>query len=102
MPEKSGIDAVPWLGSWAKATDEKSVAATVVRSGYSVAWSGWAGDVAVAPHKMSITLPVATKADGSPITGPVVAELMALHFGRIDVALAVDADDVEVVELAKV
>ena len=30
------------------------------------------GDVAVAPHKMSITLPVATKADGSPITGPVV------------------------------
>jgi hypothetical protein len=48
----------------------------LMRSGYSVAWSGWAGDVAVAPHKMSITLPVATKADGTPITGPVVAELI--------------------------
>ena len=31
----------------------------LMRSGYSVAWNGWAGDVAVGPHKMSITLPVA-------------------------------------------
>jgi hypothetical protein len=47
-----------------------------MRSGYSVAWIGWAGDVAVGPHKMSITLPVARKADGTPISGDVVAELI--------------------------
>src|SRR5215831_17514884 len=46
----------------------------LMRSGYSVAWNGWAGDVAVGPHKMSITLPVALKADGKSITGEVVAE----------------------------
>jgi hypothetical protein len=48
----------------------------LMRSGYSVAWNGWAGDVAVGPHKMSITLPVAIKADGMPITGEVLAELI--------------------------
>ena len=48
----------------------------LMRSGYSVAWNGWAGDVAVGPHKMSITLPVAIKADGTPITGEVLAELI--------------------------
>jgi hypothetical protein len=46
----------------------------LTRSGYSVAWNGWAGDVAVGPHKMSITLPVALKGDGMSITGEVVAE----------------------------
>jgi hypothetical protein len=48
----------------------------LMRAGYSVAWNGWAGDVAVAPHKMSIALPVAVKPDGTPITGQVVAELI--------------------------
>jgi hypothetical protein len=48
----------------------------LMRSGYSVAWNGWAGDVAVGPHKMSVTLPVAIKVDGMPITGEVVAELI--------------------------
>jgi hypothetical protein len=48
----------------------------LMRSGYSVAWSGWAGDVAVAPHRMSITLPIAVKPDGTPIIGEVIAELI--------------------------
>jgi hypothetical protein len=48
----------------------------LMRSGYSVGWNGWAGDVAAGPHQMSITLPVAIKADGTPITGEVVAELI--------------------------
>jgi Alpha/beta hydrolase domain len=48
----------------------------LMRSGYSVAWNGWAGDVAVGPHKMTITLPVALKPDGTSITGDVVAELI--------------------------
>ena len=48
----------------------------LMRSGYSVAWNGWAGDVAARPHMMSITLPVAVNPDGTPITGQVVAELI--------------------------
>jgi hypothetical protein len=48
----------------------------LMRAGYSVAWSGWAGDVAAKPQMMSITLPIAVKAEGIPITGPVVAELI--------------------------
>ncbi len=46
----------------------------LMRQGYIVAWSGWAGDVAPAPNIMSITLPTATNPDGSAITGLVVAE----------------------------
>jgi hypothetical protein len=48
----------------------------LMRSGYSVAWNGWAGDVAATPHMMSITLPVARNRDGTPITGAVLAELI--------------------------
>ena len=64
-----------------KESDDPTTAADfgngfLMRSGYSVAWNGWAGDVAAAPHKMSITLPIAVGADGAPITGPVVAELI--------------------------
>jgi hypothetical protein len=71
---------IEWLND-GKESDDPTTAADfgngfLMRSGYSVAWNGWAGDVAVAPHKMSITLPVATEPDGTPITGPVVAELI--------------------------
>jgi hypothetical protein len=48
----------------------------LMRSGYSVAWNGWAGDVAARPHMMSITLPIALNPDGTPITGKIVAELI--------------------------
>jgi hypothetical protein len=48
----------------------------LMRAGYSVAWSGWGGDVAAVPHKMSIALPVARNADGTAITGQVIAELI--------------------------
>jgi hypothetical protein len=69
-----------WLND-GKESDDPTGAADfgngfLMRSGYSVAWSGWGGDVAADPHKMSITLPVARKADGTPITGQVVAELI--------------------------
>jgi hypothetical protein len=33
----------------------------LMRAGYSVAWSGWAGDIAARPQMMSITLPIAVK-----------------------------------------
>jgi hypothetical protein len=69
-----------WFNDGKESDDPTSAAdfgnGFLMRSGYSVAWNGWAGDVAVAPHKMSITLPVASKADGAPITGEVIAELI--------------------------
>lgn len=46
----------------------------LMRQGYTVAWNGWAGDVAPEPNLMSITLPVAQNDDGTPITGQTVAE----------------------------
>jgi hypothetical protein len=49
----------------------------LMRQGYIVALSGHMGDVTPEPNLMSIELPVAVNPDGSPITGPVQAELIA-------------------------
>jgi len=52
--------------------------------GYTLAWSGWEGDVTTG---IKIVLPVATNRDGSPITGRVRAEyiLNATPAGTVDV-----------------
>jgi hypothetical protein len=49
----------------------------LMRQGYIVALSGYAGDVTPGPNVMSVNIPVAVNPDGSSITGPVVAELVA-------------------------
>ena len=41
------------------------------RQGYTLAWSGWEGDIT---SGLRIALPVAVNADGSPISGRVRAE----------------------------
>src|SRR6266849_3258983 len=64
-------DAVP---AEDPATAEQFGHGWLMRQGYTVAWSGWQGDVAPGGGRMTITLPVATHPDGSPIVGPVVAE----------------------------
>src|SRR5262245_3380740 len=46
----------------------------LMRQGYIVALSGYAGDARPGPNAMSVNIPVAVNPDGSPITGPVVAE----------------------------
>ncbi|HWC98190.1 MAG TPA: alpha/beta hydrolase domain-containing protein [Candidatus Sulfopaludibacter sp.] len=38
--------------------------------------SGWQGDVMAAANKQTITVPVASRADGSPLTGPVIERLI--------------------------
>ena len=48
----------------------------LMRQGYTVAWSAWQGDMAPGDGKMTIQVPVATRPDGSPIVGQVVAELI--------------------------
>jgi hypothetical protein len=46
----------------------------LMRQGYTVVWSGWDGDAPKRANMMDIDLPVAKNADGSAITGMVVAE----------------------------
>jgi hypothetical protein len=69
---------IEWFNDGRESNDPTTAAdfgnGFLMRSGYSVAWNGWAGDVAVRPHMMSITVPVALKADEMSITGEVVAE----------------------------
>jgi hypothetical protein len=45
------------------------------RQGYTLVWFGWQGDVAPGNNRMTIKVPVARKADGSPITGIVRSRL---------------------------
>ena len=49
----------------------------LMRQGYIVALSGYAGDVAPGANVMSVTIPVVHNPDGSTITGLVVAEMVA-------------------------
>ncbi len=46
----------------------------LMRQGYAIAWSGWAGDVEPDDDLLWIKLPVARNPDGSAISGQVVAE----------------------------
>jgi hypothetical protein len=80
-----------WLNDAAPANDptqpEDFGHGFLMRQGYAVAWSGWAGDQAPAPGMMSIDIPVATGPGGAPITGPVVAEAIPTHPGATAISL---------------
>ncbi|MBV8839165.1 MAG: hypothetical protein JO000_21735 [Alphaproteobacteria bacterium] len=45
------------------------------REGYTIVWFGWQGDVAAGGGRMTLKVPVAHNADGSPITALVRSEL---------------------------
>ena len=45
------------------------------RKGYTIVWFGWQPDVAAGANRMTMKVPVARNADGSPITGIVRSEL---------------------------
>ena len=45
------------------------------RQGYTLVWFGWQPDVAPGNNRMTMTVPVARNANGSPITGNVRSEL---------------------------
>jgi hypothetical protein len=45
------------------------------RQGYTIVWFGWQADVAAGANRMTMKVPVARNADGSPITGIVRSEL---------------------------
>ena len=47
-----------------------------MRRGYVIAWSGWDVTVAAGPGALSITVPVATNPDGSPIVSPSLEEFV--------------------------
>ena len=52
--------------------------AFLMRQGYTVVWSGWQGDIAMSGDgtRIGADFPVATNADGSPITGPSREEIV--------------------------
>jgi hypothetical protein len=69
-----------WLNDGAETNDPTTAAdfghGFLMRQGYTVVWSGWAGDVDAGEHIMSIRVPTARNPDGSPITGQVATELI--------------------------
>ncbi len=56
-------------------------------AGHALLSSGWQGDLEPQPKLETITVPVARNADGSPITGPVLARLSDLPGGTITASL---------------
>ncbi len=52
------------------------------RRGYTVVWGAWQGDLLPGSGRMTMRLPVATEADGAPLTGPVRTEFIATEEGR--------------------
>jgi hypothetical protein len=66
----------------------------LLREGYTILWSGWQGDLAPVLRPQSgrnaletVRVPVARNADGSPITGPVLARWSDLAAGTSTLAL---------------
>jgi Alpha/beta hydrolase domain len=59
----------------------------LMRQGYSIAWNGWDGDAPNRPNMMTIDPPVAKNADGSSITGMVVAETEPSNPGKTKMTL---------------
>ena len=58
----------------------------LLRQGFTVAWSGWDGELLPGAHRLRLLAPVATEADGTPITGPVRCEIVPTEaVTRIDV-----------------
>jgi hypothetical protein len=80
-----------WFNDGAESDDPTSAAdfgnGFLMRQGYSVVWSGWAGDVAAAPNMMSIELPISRNPDGTSIEGLAVAELQPAAADRTRMAL---------------
>ncbi|MBV8619697.1 MAG: hypothetical protein JOY84_12595 [Curvibacter sp.] len=48
------------------------------RSGATLIWFGWQGDILPGEERLTATLPIARQADGSPLTGTVRSELTTL------------------------
>ena len=69
-----------WLNDGTTSDDPTTAAhfgnGFLMRYGYIVAFSGWAGDVTPDTNIMSIEVPTARHPDGTSITGKVVAELI--------------------------
>jgi hypothetical protein len=80
-----------WLNDGAETNDPSTAAdfghGFLMRQGYTVAWSGWAADVAPGEHAMSIRVPVARNPDGSTITGRVATELIPARESQTTIAL---------------
>ena len=48
----------------------------LMRRGYTIVWGAWQGDILPGDGRMLLDLPVASNADGSPVSGPVRTEFI--------------------------
>ena len=48
----------------------------MMKQGYTIVWFGWQGDVLPGNNRLTLSVPIAKNADGSPITGIVRGELI--------------------------
>ena len=60
---------------------------TLGEEGYVSLISGWQGDLTPSPNLQTITVPVARHADGSPVTGPVLARFVDVPNGSLTAPL---------------
>ncbi|HEY6343559.1 MAG TPA: alpha/beta hydrolase domain-containing protein [Bryobacteraceae bacterium] len=72
----------------ATSSTEAGAMADLFKSGHVLLSNGWEGDVPPRDEMESISVPVAKNADGSPITGPVLARLSNMPQGTTTLALA--------------
>jgi hypothetical protein len=86
-----------WFNDGAETNDPAAAAdfgnGFLMRNGYTVAWSGWGGDVPATRNMMSIDLPIARNPDGSSITGQAVAEFEPGAADRTRISLPYPAAD---------
>jgi hypothetical protein len=64
-------------------------AATAGPEGHISLVSGWQGDVVATPANQTIRVPIATRRDGSPLTGPVIARFWDLPAGTTTASIRI-------------
>jgi len=86
-----------WLNDGNRSNDPTTVEdfgnGFLMRYGYIVAFSGWAGDVEPGPDVLSIEVPTARNPDGTSITGNVVAELIPGQTSETTIDLPYPSND---------
>lgn len=65
---------------------------SMARDGHVLLMNGWQGDIAPTASNYTATVPVARNADGSPVTGPVLARLADVPAGTLSRPLAMIAN----------
>jgi hypothetical protein len=86
---------IEWFNDATPADDPKEAKdfgnGWLMRQGFDVVWSGWDGQARDGHPAMTIALPVAKNKDGSPVTGPVLAEFIPAAADKTKINLPYEA-----------